>query len=56
MDRRIRILAVVLLACFGLLFLQLNNLQVLKSSALDNSAYAAKLHTHRLGPSRGARS
>ncbi len=37
MNGRIRLLAVVLLACFGLLFLQLNNFQVRQASQLQNS-------------------
>jgi peptidoglycan glycosyltransferase len=35
MNRRIRLLAFVLAACFGLLFLQLNNLQVRQASQLQ---------------------
>jgi peptidoglycan glycosyltransferase len=37
MDRRIRILAVFLLGCFTLLFLQLNNLQLRQASSLLKS-------------------
>ncbi|HUZ19289.1 MAG TPA: penicillin-binding transpeptidase domain-containing protein [Acidimicrobiales bacterium] len=37
MDKRIRILALFLVACFVLLFLQLNNLQVRQASALQHS-------------------
>ena len=39
MDGRIRFLAVVLLACFGLLFLQLNNFQVRQAALLQRSPY-----------------
>lgn len=39
MDRRIRYLALFVIACFGLLFLQLNNLQVRQASSLANSQY-----------------
>jgi peptidoglycan glycosyltransferase len=41
-DRRIKLLAAVLVACFGLLFLQLNNLQVRQASALRSSPYAPR--------------
>ncbi|HVC25301.1 MAG TPA: penicillin-binding transpeptidase domain-containing protein [Acidimicrobiales bacterium] len=40
MDRRVRIVAVLFIACFSLLFLQLNNLQVRKAGALQHSPYA----------------
>ncbi|MDA8290924.1 MAG: penicillin-binding transpeptidase domain-containing protein [Actinomycetota bacterium] len=39
MDRRIRVLTVLFLACFTVLFLQLNNLQVREASALKHSPY-----------------
>lgn len=39
MDRRIRVLALVLVGCFGLLFLQLNNLQVRQASQLQHSIF-----------------
>lgn len=39
MDRRIRVMLVVLTICFSLLFLQLNNLQVRQAAALDASQY-----------------
>lgn len=39
MDRRIRLVFAALIACFSLLFLQLNNLQVRQASALDASPY-----------------
>ncbi len=39
MDRRIRIMLVALVACFIVLFVQLNNLQVRQASSLDNSQY-----------------
>jgi cell division protein FtsI/penicillin-binding protein 2 len=35
MNRRIRALALVLVVCFGLLFVQLNNLQVREASELQ---------------------
>lgn len=38
MNRQIRVLGVVMLAAFALLFLQLNNIQVLQSSKLANSS------------------
>ncbi len=37
MDRQIRWIGLVLLVCFGLLFLQLNNLQVLQAKKLANA-------------------
>ncbi len=37
MERRIRRLGIVLLVCFAALFVQLNNIQVLKASGLANS-------------------
>jgi peptidoglycan glycosyltransferase len=40
-NRRIRWLGVVLLACFGLLFLQLNNFQIRQANALRNNPYNA---------------
>ncbi|HUY30377.1 MAG TPA: penicillin-binding transpeptidase domain-containing protein [Acidimicrobiales bacterium] len=40
MDRRVRVVAVVFILCFTVLFLQLNNLQVRKASALQHSPYA----------------
>ncbi len=39
MDRRIRVLAVFFLLCFGVLFVQLNNLQVRQATALRRSPY-----------------
>ncbi len=36
MDRRIRRLGIFLIVLFGILFLQLNNLQVVQASSLDN--------------------
>ena len=39
MDRRIRILALILVGCFLALFAQLNNFQVRMSSALKNSPF-----------------
>lgn len=38
MNRRIRLLGAVLLVCFGVLFLQLNNYQVLQASSLQNNS------------------
>jgi peptidoglycan glycosyltransferase len=38
MDKRIRLVAVFSLLCFGLLFLQLNNLQVRQASSLQHSS------------------
>lgn len=43
MDRRIRWLGMVLLACFALLFLQLNNLQVREATALRHSPYNVRV-------------
>lgn len=40
MDRRIRVLAVFFVLCFGLLFLQLNQLQVRQANALQHSVHA----------------
>ena len=39
MDRRIRILGLFIVVCFGVLVAQLNNLQVHQASALNNSPY-----------------
>ncbi len=39
MDKRIRIILVVLVACFALLFVQLNNLQIRQAPSLDASQY-----------------
>lgn len=39
MDKRIRVMLMVLVACFGLLFLQLNNIQIRQAPALDVSQY-----------------
>lgn len=39
MDKRIRAMLVVLIVCFALLFLQLNNLQVRQAAALNASQY-----------------
>ncbi|MGD0741925.1 MAG: penicillin-binding transpeptidase domain-containing protein [Acidimicrobiales bacterium] len=44
MNRRIRTFALVSLACFGLLLLQLGNLQVRQSTALRNSVYEPPLN------------
>src|ERR1700722_7714443 len=41
MDKRIRITALFIICCFGLLVLQLNNLQVRQSDSLDHSQYQA---------------
>jgi peptidoglycan glycosyltransferase len=41
MDKRIRITALFIICCFGLLVLQLNNLQVRQSGSLDHSQYQA---------------
>ncbi len=37
MERRIRWLGIVLLLCFVALFVQLNNIQIVKANALSNS-------------------
>ena len=37
MERRIRRLGIFMLICFVALFLQLNNIQILKASSLANS-------------------
>jgi peptidoglycan glycosyltransferase len=39
MDRRISVLAVVIIVCFALVFVQLNNFQVRQASALDNNTH-----------------
>ena len=43
MNKRIRILALILTGCFGLLFLQLNNLQVRMASQLQHSKFEPSL-------------
>lgn len=53
MDRRIRILAFILVGCFLALFLQLNNFQVRMSSALKNSPYEASAAPHPFAQPRG---
>jgi peptidoglycan glycosyltransferase len=52
-DRRIRILAAFLVACFGLLFLQLNNLQVREAGALRHSRYEPTVTADPLTENRG---
>jgi len=42
MDRRVRVLALFLVACFVLLFLQLGNIQVRQSKALRRSPYQVR--------------
>lgn len=53
MDRQIRWLAVVLLACFVLLFLQLNRIQVLQASKLSNAPGNARTTEARFSAPRG---
>ena len=43
MDKRIRVMLVVLIVCFALLFVQLNNLQVHQAAALNASQYQPSL-------------
>jgi peptidoglycan glycosyltransferase len=45
MNRRIRAFALVSLACFGLLLLQLGNLQVRQATALQHSKYQPSAYT-----------
>lgn len=53
MDKRIRFLAIVLLASFGLLFLQLNDWQVRESGALRHSRYQPTTTADPLTENRG---
>lgn len=39
MDKRIKVMLLVLVACFAMLFVQLNNLQIRQAPALDASQY-----------------
>ena len=43
MDKRIRVMLMVLTVCFALLFVQLNNLQVRQATSLDSSQYQPPL-------------
>ncbi len=53
MNRRIRILAVVLLGCFVLLVVQLANFQVRQASALQHSPYNHHVSTNTFAGDRG---
>jgi len=53
MDRQIRWIGLVLLACFGLLFLQLNNLQVLQAKKLANAPGNPRVTAVALDQPRG---
>ena len=50
MDRRISVLALLMVLCFGLIFLQLNNLQVRQAPALRASA--ANPRNRKMRPKR----
>ena len=54
MNPRIRWVGVVLVFCFGLLFLQLNNIQIRQASALSKSSLGTKTGTATIYLSRGA--
>ncbi len=53
MNRQIRVLGVVLLLAFAVLFLQLNNLQVLQASKLANSPGNFRKNLQRFNDPRG---
>lgn len=53
MDRQIRRLGIFMLICFGLLFLQLNNIQVVQASHLANAAGNPRAYLKRVAAPRG---
>ncbi|MGH9102863.1 MAG: peptidoglycan D,D-transpeptidase FtsI family protein [Acidimicrobiales bacterium] len=53
MDRRIKVLGAVLLVCFGVLFLQLNNLQVLQAGKLAHAPGNPRTFLARVSQPRG---
>jgi peptidoglycan glycosyltransferase len=52
-DKRLHIIAIVFLVCFGILFLQLNNLQFKSASSLVNSKYNPRKFTKQIYLPRG---
>ncbi|MCL4446563.1 MAG: penicillin-binding transpeptidase domain-containing protein [Actinobacteria bacterium] len=53
MGRRIKVAGVAISLCFAALFIQLNNVQVLRASALSHSPYNPAVINARIGQMRG---